>query len=98
MWTPTPRREHSRDHLRYGSDLTDAEWEIIAPFLPPPSKTGTRLILSSSTRPAARYCLAVLPPPTATSLPPAACLGAAPRVAASSRQWSERTPAPARYQ
>jgi transposase len=40
MWTPTTRREHSRDHLRYGSDLTDAEWEIVAPFLPPPGRTG----------------------------------------------------------
>jgi len=40
MWTPTTRREHSRDHLRYGSDLTDTEWEIIAPFLPPPGQTG----------------------------------------------------------
>lgn len=28
MWTPTIRRQHSRDHLRYGSDLTDREWEI----------------------------------------------------------------------
>jgi putative transposase len=42
MWTPTTRQEHNRDHLRYGSDLTDAEWEIIAPFLPPPAKTGRR--------------------------------------------------------
>jgi putative transposase len=40
MWNPATRREHSRDHLRYGSDLTDAEWEIIAPFMPPPAKTG----------------------------------------------------------
>lgn len=40
MWTPTTRRQHNRDHLRYGSDLTDAEWEIIAPFLPPPGRTG----------------------------------------------------------
>lgn len=40
MWTPTTRQDYSRDHLRYGSDLTDAEWEIIAPFLPPPGKTG----------------------------------------------------------
>jgi putative transposase len=40
MWTPVTRRQHSRDHLRYGSDLTDAEWEIIAPFMPPPAKTG----------------------------------------------------------
>ncbi|MBX6321995.1 MAG: IS5 family transposase [Rhodospirillaceae bacterium] len=40
MWTPTTRRQHSRDHLRYGSDLTDAEWEIIAPFMPLPARTG----------------------------------------------------------
>lgn len=40
MWTPTTRRQHSRHHLRYGSDLSDAEWEIIAPFMPAPAKTG----------------------------------------------------------
>jgi putative transposase len=40
MWTPTTRREHSREHLRYGSDLTDGEWAIIAPYLPAPGKTG----------------------------------------------------------
>ena len=40
MWTPTTRRQHSREHLRYGSDLTDAEWAIVAPFLPPPARTG----------------------------------------------------------
>jgi transposase len=40
MWTPTTRRQHSRDHLRYGSDLTDQEWAIIAPFMPPPARTG----------------------------------------------------------
>ena len=40
MWTEATRRQHSRDHLRYGSDLTDEEWEIIAPFMPPPAKTG----------------------------------------------------------
>ena len=32
--------EYSRDHSRYGSDLSDAEWEIIAPFMPPPARTG----------------------------------------------------------
>ncbi len=40
MWTPATRRQHSRDHLRYGSDLSDAEWEIIAPFMPAPARTG----------------------------------------------------------
>jgi transposase len=40
MWTPDTRAEHDRDHLRYPSDLTDAEWQILAPLLPPPAKTG----------------------------------------------------------
>ena len=40
MWNPTTRRQHSRDHLRYGSDLTDAEWALIASFMPLPAKTG----------------------------------------------------------
>ena len=34
MWTPITRRQHSREHLRYGSDLADAEWAIIAVLLP----------------------------------------------------------------
>jgi len=40
MWTTTTRRQHSRDHLRYGSDLTDAEWKIIAAFMPAAATTG----------------------------------------------------------
>lgn len=40
MWTPATREQHNRDHLRYGSDVSDAEWEIIAPFMPPPAGTG----------------------------------------------------------
>jgi len=42
MWTPTTRRQHSRDGLRYGSDLTDAEWAILHPFLPPASDSGRK--------------------------------------------------------
>jgi transposase len=40
MWTPTTRRQYSRDLPRYGSDLTDAEWRLIEPHLPPPSEQG----------------------------------------------------------
>ncbi|MCB1493280.1 MAG: IS5 family transposase, partial [Rhodobiaceae bacterium] len=40
MWTPTTRRQHSREDLRYPSDLTDEEWEIIEPFMPAPARTG----------------------------------------------------------
>ena len=40
MWTPDTRAKHDRDDLRYPSDLTDAEWRILAPLLPPPAETG----------------------------------------------------------
>jgi putative transposase len=42
MWTPTTRRQHSRAGLRYGSDLTDREWAIIEPFLPPEAASGRK--------------------------------------------------------
>ena len=42
MWTPTTRQQHSRGGLRYGSDLTDAEWEILAPFLPAEAGCGRK--------------------------------------------------------
>jgi hypothetical protein len=29
MWTRETRAEHDRDDLRYPSDLTDAEWQIL---------------------------------------------------------------------
>jgi putative transposase len=40
MWTPETRAQHDRAHLRYGSDLSDEEWRVLAPFLPPAAKTG----------------------------------------------------------
>ena len=40
MWTPATRRQHSRTGLRYETDLTDAEWAVIEPLLPPPPKRG----------------------------------------------------------
>ena len=42
MWTRETRAEHDRDDLRYPSDLTDAEWQVLAPLLPPPARTGRR--------------------------------------------------------
>ena len=41
-WTGTARREHSRDGLRYPSDLTDREWALTAPFIPPAKSGGLR--------------------------------------------------------
>jgi len=40
MWTTTTRAQHRRAGLRYGSDLTDKEWAILAPRLPPPEARG----------------------------------------------------------
>lgn len=40
-WTGTARVEHSRKGLRYPSDMTDREWDLLAPFIPP-ARTGGR--------------------------------------------------------
>jgi transposase len=40
MWTPATRQQHSRTIARYQTDLTDAEWRVIAPHLPKPCATG----------------------------------------------------------
>ncbi len=39
-WTETTRRQYRRDDLRYASDMTDAEWALIEPHLPPPRRLG----------------------------------------------------------
>jgi len=40
MWTPEHRRVHARKGLRYPSDLTDAEWSLVEPLLPPARRGG----------------------------------------------------------
>jgi transposase len=40
MWTPTTREHHSRRAPRYETDLTDEEWRVIEPHLPPARTTG----------------------------------------------------------
>jgi transposase len=39
-WDDTARGDHARRALRYASDLTEREWALIAPFLPPPRQQG----------------------------------------------------------
>ena len=39
-WTEITRRKYRRDGLRYASHLTDAEWALIEPLLPPASSLG----------------------------------------------------------
>ena len=40
MWTDITRAQHARKGLRLPSDLTDGEWAVLVPFLPPPSHVG----------------------------------------------------------
>ena len=40
VWTPFTRKEYARDRKGYASDMTDAEWEKVRPYRPPPAKTG----------------------------------------------------------
>lgn len=40
MWTATTRAQHKRQGLRFPSDLTDAEWAVLAPLLPPRPPVG----------------------------------------------------------
>lgn len=42
MWTPDHRRASDRRGLRYPSDLTDAEWTLIEPMIPPAKHGGRR--------------------------------------------------------
>lgn len=39
-WTDITRAEHSRRFDRYPSDLTDAEWAVISPLVPPARPVG----------------------------------------------------------
>jgi transposase len=41
MWTPENRGRYARTGLRYPSDLTDAEWDLVEPHLLSPTKAGT---------------------------------------------------------
>ena len=42
MWTQENRSRYNRDKLRYPSDLTDEEWALIAPLIPPARRGGRR--------------------------------------------------------
>ena len=42
MWTTENRSKYDRSLLRYPSDLTDDEWAIIAPLIPPTKRGGNK--------------------------------------------------------
>ena len=49
MWTPETRAEHDRDDLRYPSDLTDAEWQVLAPLCRRPPRPAASLVADAGT-------------------------------------------------
>jgi hypothetical protein len=40
MWTTDNRDKYDRDKLRYPSDLTNAEWALVEPLIPPAKHGG----------------------------------------------------------
>jgi transposase len=42
VWTDENRKNYERKGLRYPSDMTDAEWALIAPLIPPEKRHGRR--------------------------------------------------------
>jgi transposase len=42
MWTTKNRVRYTRDQLRYPSDVTEAEWAVIAPLIPPARRGGRK--------------------------------------------------------
>ena len=42
MWTTENRPRYNRDKLRYPSDLTEEEWTLVEPLIPPAKHGGRR--------------------------------------------------------
>ena len=42
MWTSENRGRYDRRGLRYPSDVTDGEWALVAPLIPPARRGGNR--------------------------------------------------------
>ena len=42
MWKPEHRRAAERCGMRYPSDLTDAEWALVEPMIPPAKRGGRK--------------------------------------------------------
>ena len=46
MWTTENRTRYDRSKLRYPSDLTEDEWALINPLIPPAERGGNKRIVS----------------------------------------------------
>jgi transposase len=42
MWTSKNRRRYDRSRLRYPSDVSDEEWALVGPLIPPAKRGGNR--------------------------------------------------------
>jgi transposase len=42
MWTEENRKRYDRSKLRYPSDLTDEEWSLVKPLIPPAKRGGRK--------------------------------------------------------
>ena len=42
MWAVENRARYDRNKLRYPSDLTDAEWALVKPLIPPAKRGGNK--------------------------------------------------------
>jgi transposase len=42
MWTAKNRKRYDRSRLRYPSDLTDEEWALVVPLIPPAKRGGNK--------------------------------------------------------
>ena len=42
MWTAENRKRYDRGALLYESDLTDVEWALIGPLIPPAKRGGNK--------------------------------------------------------
>jgi transposase len=42
MWTSKNRGRYDRSRLRYPSDVTDQEWALVEPLIPPAKRGGNR--------------------------------------------------------
>ena len=42
MWSDEDRKRYDRSELRYPSDLTDAEWALVEPHIPPAKRGGRK--------------------------------------------------------
>ena len=50
MWTETTREQYLHEGLRYASDMTDAEWAMVEPFMPAVKRLGRPRLLPSRAR------------------------------------------------